>query len=174
MQPDDDHSTSHGKKRLAEGPTLPTRFEFTLPRSFWCCESVKRDDIRTETDNGTGRFIFDFDKMLTPKEIHDAAVKAGVAKIELMKARPAASAVLALFAGAYIALGGMLSVMVGWGMPGWSATNPGLRSVMCGAVFPIGLILIVVLGGELFTGNNAVLVPGAVHRRFSVVDIVKN
>ena len=63
-----------------------------------------------------------------------------------------------ILAGAFIALGGILSVMFGFGFPEITAANPALQRMLSGAAFPIGLILVVTMGAELFTGNNAVLV----------------
>ena len=50
--------------------------------------------------------------------------------------------------------------MAGFGFPG-AAEAPGFQRLLSGAVFPLGLILVVFTGAELFTGNNAVLMPGA-------------
>lgn len=37
--------------------------------------------------------------------------------------------------------------------PGLLSTNPGLAKLLAAAVFPLGLALITICGGELFTGN---------------------
>ena len=76
-------------------------------------------------------------------------------------------ATLSVMAGAFIALGGMLSVAVGFGVPGIAAANPGVQKLLSGLMFPVGLFLIVMFGGELFTGNNAVLMPGCYNGRFN-------
>ena len=67
--------------------------------------------------------------------------------------------VAAMLAGVYIAMGGVLSVLVGYGFPGATEENPILSRLLSGAFFPLGLILVVFLGAELFTGNNATLIP---------------
>jgi formate/nitrite transporter len=82
--------------------------------------------------------------------------------------------VLAFLAGAYIALGGLLAVMVGGGMPGVAAENPGLSKLMMGAVFPLGLILCVVGGADLFTGNTAYFVPPVMSRKMPFMALIKN
>ncbi len=66
---------------------------------------------------------------------------------------------LAFLAGAYISFGGLLSIIVGGGMPGIAAENPGLAKLMFGAAFPVGLMMVVMAGAELFTGNNAYFMP---------------
>jgi len=110
----------------------------------------------------------------SPKEIHEAALGVGVEKINKFRSRPVQTALQAVAAGAYISLGAMLSVVVGFGFPECTAANPGLQRLLSGLAFPIGLTLIVVLGGELFTGNNALLVPGCVRRHYGPVRVVSN
>lgn len=68
---------------------------------------------------------------------------------------------LGLLGGAYIALGGFLAYFVSYGMPGIAEGNPALIKLVQGILFPVGLILIILVGGELFTGNTAYLVTGA-------------
>ncbi len=104
--------------------------------------------------------------VLTPAETLQVAIAAGRAKVAL-QTRPARMAILTMLAGAYIALGGILSVMAGCGLPEASAGNPALQRLVSGATFPVGLILVVVLGAELFTGNNALLIPGAMRRHYA-------
>lgn len=67
--------------------------------------------------------------------------------------------VLAFLAGAYISFGGLLSIIVGGGIPGIAAANPGIAKFVFGATFPVGLMLVVMAGAELFTGNNAYFMP---------------
>lgn len=82
--------------------------------------------------------------------------------------------VLAFMAGAYIALGGLLSMVVGGGLPGLAVTNPGLQKFIFGAVFPLGLILCVVAGADLFTGNTAYFIPPVFGRKMPVTAMFKN
>lgn len=106
-------------------------------------------------------------KILTPKEITEAASNAGTAKANLTSASPGKLMLSACLAGAYISLGGILSMTLGFGFPELTAGNPALQRLLSGVAFPIGLILVVVLGAELFTGNNAVLIPSTAQRRHS-------
>ncbi len=55
---------------------------------------------------------------------------------------------LGIMAGMFIALGAATSSTAAHAI-----TNVGLARLVAGAIFPIGLMLIVFLGGELFTGN---------------------
>ncbi len=72
---------------------------------------------------------------------------------------------LGMMAGAYIAIGGFLSLLIGKGFPGISEANPALAKLLSGAMFPVGLILVVITGAELFTSNNAVLIPAVFKRQ---------
>lgn len=110
----------------------------------------------------------------TPREITEAAASAGAAKARLTSGDTSRLVVSAILAGAYIALGGILSMIVGFGFPGITEANPSLQKLLSGCMFPIGLILVVVLGAELFTGNNALLVPSFVRKQHSMGVIAKN
>ena len=109
--------------------------------------------------------------MNTPKNVIDNFVNAGIAKAQL---RGGKLMLLSMMAGAYIAIGGVLSVVAGFGFPELTAGNPSLQRLLSGAAFPIGLILVVILGAELFTGNNAVLMPAALQGKISPWAAVRN
>lgn len=112
--------------------------------------------------------------ILSPAQITEAAANAGAAKAQLTESAKTKLLISACLAGAYISLGGILSMMLGFGFPGLTAENPGLQKLLSGAAFPIGLILVVILGAELFTGNNAVLIPGTMQKRISPLTVVRN
>lgn len=106
----------------------------------------------------------------TPKEVLAQAGRSAEGKLRLNKRK---TLLLAFLAGAYIAMGGLFSLMAGFGFPE-AAEAPGLQRLLSGLVFPLGLILVVFAGAELFTGNNAVLVPGALGRRYGWGKVVRN
>ncbi len=81
---------------------------------------------------------------------------------------------LGFLAGAYIAFGGLLAVIVGGGAPGLAAANPGLQKFVFGAVFPVGLMLVVIAGAELFTGNTATCIPAVLAGRISWRSVGRN
>lgn len=112
----------------------------------------------------------------TPRQTIEQALAAGTAKAALSAkgAGIGRLALLSALAGAYIALGGTLSLIAGYGFPQAAAANPALQKIVSGAVFPIGLMLVVVLGAELFTGNNALLIPPLMRRRISAADVARN
>lgn len=86
----------------------------------------------------------------SPAEIAHLVDTKGVVKAE---APAFTTAVLGVVAGAFIALGGMLSTVVATG----SALGFGPTRLLAGVAFSLGLILVVVAGAELFTGNNLVV-----------------
>lgn len=63
--------------------------------------------------------------------------------------------VLSILGGAFIALGGLLTVIVAGGMPGVGEANPGLIKFIAGALFPVGLIMVSMTGADLFTSDCA-------------------
>ena len=88
-----------------------------------------------------------------PKEITQAGIKTGATKAALSWDK---ALVASFLAGAYIAFGGLLAISVTSGMP--KETWGTLPTLFAGAVFALGLILVVIAGSELLTGNMA-LVP---------------
>jgi formate transporter len=83
------------------------------------------------------------------------AEEIGVGKVAMEPSRLLALAVLA---GAFIALGGAFATTAaaGAGAAPWGAVR-----VLVGAAFSLGLILVLVGGAELFTGNNLVVMAWA-------------
>jgi formate/nitrite transporter FocA (FNT family) len=81
---------------------------------------------------------------------------------------------LAILAGAFIALGGVFATtaVAGTAQAPWGAVR-----VLAGAAFSLGLILVIVGGAELFTGNNLLVMArasgrvstGALARNWGVV-----
>ena len=106
----------------------------------------------------------------TPKEVLALAGSSAADKLQNTAGK---TLILAFLAGAYIAIGGLFSLMAGFGFPG-AAEAPGFQRLLSGAVFPLGLILVVFTGAELFTGNNAVLMPGALARRYGWGKVARN
>ncbi len=82
--------------------------------------------------------------------------------------------ILSFLAGAYIALGGLLAVMIGGGAPGITDGNPGIQKLLMGAVFPLGLIVCSIAGADLFTGNTAYFVPPVLSGRLKVHQMLRN
>jgi formate/nitrite transporter len=83
---------------------------------------------------------------LTPAEIAAATANAGKAKCELAISK---MIILGILAGAYIGFGANLATKIGsMEMAGTSGGQ-----FLFGAVFSVGLMMVVIAGSELFTGN---------------------
>ena len=109
---------------------------------------------------------------LLPPEMARRAEYVGVRKAE---SRTLELFVLAVLAGAKIALGAIFATTVGAGTSG--AMPYGVARMLVGLVFCLGLILVVVGGAELFTGNTLLVMAwaggkiktGAVMRNWGIV-----
>ena len=72
--------------------------------------------------------------------------------------------VLGILAGSYIGFGGLLSTAVSFDVA--KTLGMGIKKFVAGSVFTVGLILVVIAGAELFTGNN-LMISSAMSRRIS-------
>lgn len=79
--------------------------------------------------------------------------------------------VLAILAGAFIALGAAFATTVSAGAAGMLPY--GVIRLLAGLAFSLGLILVIVGGAELFTGNNLLAMAWA-SRRISTGSVVRN
>ena len=85
----------------------------------------------------------------SPLQVAEAVANAGKTKANLPFLQ---MLILGLFAGAYIAFGAELCTMIVTGTG--AKLGLGIAKFMGGAVFSVGLMLVVIGGAELFTGNN--------------------
>ena len=105
---------------------------------------------------------------LLPAEMATRAEYLGVRKAEMPVLR---TFMLSVLAGAFIALGAVFATTVSaggipvtdaGGSPAFTAALPyGVVRLLAGVVFSLGLILVVVGGAELFTGNNLIVMAWA-------------
>ncbi|MEO7099650.1 MAG: formate/nitrite transporter family protein [Luteolibacter sp.] len=109
--------------------------------------------------------IFGFD-CYSPREIAERVESVGVTKANLPFIP---MVVLGVLAGGFIGLGALFSTLV------LSDAQLGfaVARVLAGVVFSLGLILVVVAGAELFTGNN-LLVMACVARRITTRKLLLN
>ena len=89
--------------------------------------------------------------MNSPAEIARLYVDTGVQKSKLPFGKMLA---LAIFAGMFIALGGFASTVASHGIQSEAAGR-----LLSACIFPIGLMMVLVGGAELFTGNSLMLMP---------------
>ncbi len=109
--------------------------------------------------------IFGFDAF-SPKEIAEKVEKIGVAKARL----PLLSMLmLGVLAGAFIGLGALYFVLIKSDASLGFATS----QVLGGLAFSLGLILVVVAGAELFTGNNLLAMAWA-DGKITAFELLKN
>ncbi len=80
--------------------------------------------------------------------------------------------ILGILAGAYIGFGANLATVIGNDIPKFLGN--GLGQFMFGAVFSTGLMMVVIGGAELFTGNNMFMMIGAMNGSCSWGDLLKN
>src|SRR5688572_25341161 len=109
--------------------------------------------------------IFGFDAF-SPKEIAERVQSVGVTKARL----PLLSQVtLGILAGGFIGLGALYyTVVASDGTLGFAASR-----VLGGLAFSFGLILVVVAGAELFTGNNLLVMAWA-GQRITTSELLRN
>ncbi|MDR2609850.1 MAG: formate/nitrite transporter family protein [Clostridiales Family XIII bacterium] len=107
--------------------------------------------------------------MLKPAEILETSIDVGVKKAG---SGFLSLAVLGFLAGAFIAFAAEGSTMAAYNLLADGATF-GLGRALAGALFAVGLMLVVLCGGELFTGN--MLIIGSVaRRRVNVSALLRN
>lgn len=104
-------------------------------------------------------------RMLKPTELCDASIGGGCNKAKLTVLQ---TVVLGIMAGIFIALGGAAS-----GVASHSIADAGLAKFVSGAIFPTGLILVVICGAELFTGNALMIVP-LMDGKITIKDVIRN
>jgi formate transporter len=95
---------------------------------------------------------------LPPAEVARKAESIGETKAVM---EPANVFLLAVLAGAFIAMGAIFATTV---MAGGTHTAYGVIRLLGGLAFSLGLILVVVAGAELFTGNNLIVMAWASRR----------
>lgn len=101
----------------------------------------------------------------TPSEVIEGNINAGVGKANLPLGR---MILLGIMAGAFIALGGATSSTAVH-----SISDVGLARTLAGAIFPVGLMMIVFVGGELFTGN-CLITMAVMDKKATVMQMVRN
>lgn len=102
---------------------------------------------------------------LMPRAMAEKAETVGAKKAGLGTAE---TLLLAVLAGAFIGLGAMFATTVTVGDLPF-----GVERLLAGIVFSLGLILVVVAGAELFTGNNLIVIAAA-SGRVSLSRVMRN
>ena len=104
---------------------------------------------------------------LNPLEMAEKAETIGVGKAELAFFPLLA---LSILAGAFIGLGAMFATTV---YAGTSTLPYGVARLLLGLAFCLGLILVIIAGAELFTGNNLIVLAWA-DRKITTASLLRN
>jgi formate transporter len=105
---------------------------------------------------------------LMPPQMATKASDVGVSKAQMSTFR---TFFLAVLAGAFIGLGALFATTAVAGAA--DAVPYGITRLLAGLVFCLGLILVVVAGAELFTGNNLISIAWA-ERKVSTARVLRN
>ena len=100
----------------------------------------------------------------SPAELVAGYVQAGVNKSSYPLPK---LFILGIMAGAFIAIGGSSSSAACH-----AVENAGVAKTLAGIVFPVGLMMIVFIGGELFTGCT-MMIMGAWQKKYSYLTVVR-
>lgn len=106
---------------------------------------------------------------LTTGEILEKVSDSGIAKAEGKTLR---LLIWALLAGAYIAFGAQASQMVSFNLLA-DPDSLGVGRLVSAAVFPVGLMMVVLCGAELFTGN-CLMISGVLDRKIRISGMLRN
>lgn len=106
---------------------------------------------------------------LTTGEILEKVSDSGIAKAEGKTLR---LLIWALLAGAYIAFGAQASQMVSFNLLA-DPDSLGMGRLVSAAVFPVGLMMVVLCGAELFTGN-CLMITGVLDRKIRISGMLRN
>lgn len=100
----------------------------------------------------------------TPPEYVEAYINASVTKAYMSTGK---LYLMGIMAGAFVAIGAASASAASHAL-----ANVGVAKALAGIVFPIGLMMIIFIGGELFTGDNMMLM-GAMHGHFTYARLIR-
>ena len=104
--------------------------------------------------------------MYGPADIAKRYSDAGAAKTKLAVSK---AFILAIFAGIFIAFGAFGSQVVGAD----AGVGASLGKFLGALVFPVGLLMVIMAGAELFTGNSLIIIP-VMQGKATVTGMLKN
>jgi len=118
-----------------------------------------------------GGAVTDVSSVKTPKDAYLGMAAKGRdnAKMPLIKILHQS-----IMGGGYVGLGGLLATVVSGSVPGIASSNPGMQKMIFAALFPVNLLLILMSGGQLFTGNSASVAAALYEGLISLDDLVKS
>ncbi|WP_105615174.1 formate/nitrite transporter family protein [Vallitalea okinawensis] len=101
----------------------------------------------------------------TPKETYEYVIDVGIKKTQKT---PKQSIINGVLAGIFIALASFAAAGASHGIDNYSFSK-----LISGIVFPVGLVMVILCGAELFTGNN-LLAVGWFEKKLSSKSMLKN
>lgn len=106
-------------------------------------------------------------RFLTPEEVANATINASIKKASL----DTTSCIwLGILAGIFIGLGGAGNILASQTL---SNIDAGLARLVGATVFPVGLMLVVICGAELFTGNN-LMTLAVMNKKITLRELFRN
>lgn len=101
----------------------------------------------------------------TPAEIIGNMISSAKVKSEMPVLK---MIILGFIAGMFIAMGGCAA-----NVASHAVSDAGIAKLISGAIFPVGLMMIVIIGGELFTGN-CLMITGVLDGQVKWYKMIKN
>lgn len=99
-----------------------------------------------------------------PQQIVENNIQLGVNRVKMPLGK---MILLGIFAGMFIAGGGAASSVAMH-----SVDNVGIARFLGGCIFPVGLMMIVFIGGELFTGD-CLMIMGCLNKKYSIFSMLR-
>ncbi|MEG1310442.1 MAG: formate/nitrite transporter family protein [Romboutsia sp.] len=106
-------------------------------------------------------------RFLTPSEVPEAIINIGKQKAELTTK---SCILLGILAGVFIGLGGLGNIIFTQTLAG---IDLGVAKFAGAMVFPVGLMLVVICGAELFTGNNLMSLA-VINKKITLGEMFRN
>jgi formate/nitrite transporter len=149
-----------------------------VPTATWAAQQprtvVPRSSAALTVNGGGGSKAAppaDFSMILSPSDTYQVLVAKGVSNTEISTIKTLTAAVMG---GAYVGVGGMLSLAVCGNMPGITSSNPGLVKFTFAALFPVALFLCLQAGAQLFTGNTATMGAAYFEDKITLKDVLRS
>ncbi|CAF1074629.1 unnamed protein product [Rotaria sordida] len=111
--------------------------------------------------------------MCDARNVYDTIELISAIGVQKSKQRIDHTIIKSFLAGVLLSFSGLFLIIVGGGSaPLAQSLGPGIQRMIQAAVFPIGLILIVMTGADLFTGNTMTLMISTLHKKTTWFDLI--
>jgi formate/nitrite transporter len=113
----------------------------------------------------------EFSLLYTPAEAFHNLADKGKANAKMSNMKTIISSMLG---GAYVGMGGMLSLAISGNMINIGFANSGIPRLVFAILFPVNLLLVLQCGGQLFTGNTAVMAAAVCEKKATLKDLARS